>query len=39
VRRLRGLPVGESSEAAYQPTKLEVVPIPTGLQGAAQVGH
>jgi carbon starvation protein len=39
VRRLRGLPVGSSSEAPYQPTKLEGVAVATGLHGAAPVGH
>ncbi len=39
VRRLRGLPVLASSEAPYQPTKLEPPPIGVGLQGVAQAGH
>ena len=39
VRRLSGKEVVQSSEAPYQPTKLEGVPVTTGLQGAASVGH
>jgi carbon starvation protein len=37
VRRLRGQPVGATSEAPYQPTRLEgAIPVTTGL---APVGH
>jgi len=39
VRRLRGLPVMGSSEAAYQQTKLENLGVAAGLQHAAQTGH
>ncbi|MGH7881281.1 MAG: carbon starvation CstA family protein, partial [Candidatus Binataceae bacterium] len=39
LRRLRGLPVTKSSEAPYQPTKLEDVRVTAGLQSAAQEGH
>jgi carbon starvation protein len=39
VRRLRGLPVQGSSEAPYQPTKLEGVSAAAGLAHAAQAGH
>ena len=39
VRRLSGKEVVQSSEAPYQPTKLEGVPVTNGLQGAASVGH
>jgi len=39
VRRLSGQPVVPSSEAPYQPTKLEGVPVTNGLHGAAPVGH
>ncbi len=39
VRRLSGKEVVQSSEAPYQPTKLEGVSVTNGLQGAASVGH
>jgi carbon starvation protein len=39
MRRLSGKEVMGSSEAPYQPTKLEGVPVPNGLHGAAPVGH
>jgi carbon starvation protein len=39
ARRLSGKEVMRSSEAAYQPTKLESVPVTNGLHGAAPVGH
>jgi carbon starvation protein len=39
VRRLSGKEVMQSSEAPYQPTKLEGEPVTNGLQGAAPVGH
>jgi carbon starvation protein len=39
VRRLRGQSVVGSSEAPYQPTKLEPVSLGVGLQGVAQAGH
>jgi carbon starvation protein len=39
VRRLSGQPVVPSSEAPYQQTKLEGVPVTNGLHGAAPVGH
>jgi carbon starvation protein len=37
--RLRGKAILKSSEAAYQPTKLEPVPLAAGLHGVAQAGH
>ncbi|HEY6927198.1 MAG TPA: carbon starvation CstA family protein [Steroidobacteraceae bacterium] len=39
VRRLSGKPVARSSEAPYQPTKLDGLPLPSGLHGAAPAGH
>ena len=40
IRRLRGLPLTGSSEAPYQPTRLEgALPTANGLQGAAPAGH
>ncbi|HVW70480.1 MAG TPA: carbon starvation CstA family protein [Steroidobacteraceae bacterium] len=39
LRRLRGLPTPETSEAPYQPTKLDGSALPAGLHGAASVGH
>ena len=39
ARRLSGKEVARSSEAPYQPTKLEGVGVANGLQGAAPVGH
>jgi carbon starvation protein len=39
VRRLSGKDVTGSSEAPYQPTKLEGLPVASGLQGAAPAGH
>ena len=39
VRRLRGGSVAGSSEAPYQPTKLEGVSAAAGLAHAAQAGH
>jgi carbon starvation protein len=39
VRRLRGLPLIKSSEAPYQPTKLEGIRVPAGLHGATQGIH
>ena len=39
ARRLRGMAVVGSSEAPYQPTKLEGVGVAAGLQHAAQAGH
>ncbi len=39
LRRLRGAQVLKSSEAAYQPTKLEPIPVAAGLHGVAQAGH
>jgi carbon starvation protein len=39
VRRLRGMTVVGSSEAPYQPTKLQGVGVAAGLQHAAQAGH
>jgi carbon starvation protein len=39
LRRLSGKEVMQSSEAPYQPTKLEGVPVTNGLHGAAPVGH
>jgi carbon starvation protein len=39
LRRLRGLPVIKSSEAPYQPTKLDGIEVAAGLQGAAQGSH
>ena len=39
VRKLRGMSVAGSSEAPYQPTKLEGVGVAAGLQHAAQAGH
>jgi carbon starvation protein len=38
VRRLSGKAVARSSEAAYQPTKLDGVPL-NGMHGAAPAGH
>jgi carbon starvation protein len=39
LRKLRGAPVLKSSEAPYQPTKLEPIPVAAGLHGVAQAGH
>jgi carbon starvation protein len=39
VRRLSGKQVARSSEVPYQPTKLDGVPLTTGLHGAAPAGH
>jgi len=39
VRRLSGKEVARSSEAPYQPTKLESLPLPGDLHGAAPAGH
>ena len=39
VRRLRGQTVGGSSEAPYEPTRLEGVSAAAGLAHAAQAGH
>ena len=39
VRRLSGKQVARSSEAPYQPTKLEGVPLTGDLHGAAPAGH
>ena len=39
VRRLQGKPVAGSSEAPYQPTKLDGVGVAAGLAHAAQAGH
>jgi carbon starvation protein len=39
LRRLRGAQVLKSSEAAYQQTKLEPIPVAAGLHGVAQAGH
>jgi carbon starvation protein len=39
VRRLSGQPLGQTSEAPYQPTKLEGLTVGAGLQHAAQAGH
>ena len=40
IRRLSGKELMQSSEAPYQPTKLEGgVPVTNGLHGAAPVGH
>jgi carbon starvation protein len=39
ARKLRKLPVGQSSEAAYQVTRLEDVQVAAGLRGAMQGSH
>jgi carbon starvation protein len=39
VRRLSGKAVARSSEAPYQPTRLDGVPLTDGLHGAAPAGH
>ena len=39
ARRLRKMPVGQSSEAAYQMTRLEDVQVAAGLRGAMQGSH
>ena len=39
ARKLRKLPVSQSSEAPYQPTRLEDIQVAAGLRGAMQGGH
>jgi carbon starvation protein len=39
ARRLRKMPVGQSSEAPYQVTRLEDVQVAAGLRGAMQGSH
>jgi carbon starvation protein len=39
VRRLSGRPLGQTSEAPYQPTKLAGLTVGAGLQHAAGTGH